>query len=62
MSVKEWLLLTVLSGFWGGSFFFIKIALVDLPPLTIVLSRVILAAIVLIIFVYSRGDKLSNSL
>lgn len=61
MRIKEWLLLMVLSGLWGGSFFFIKIALVDLPPLTIVLSRVILAAIVLTIFVSSRGQKLPTS-
>ena len=61
MRIKEWLLLIVLSGLWGGSFFFTKIALVDLPPLTIVLSRVILAAIVLTIFVSSRGQKLPTS-
>ncbi len=62
MRIKEWLLLIVLSGLWGGSFFFIKIALVDLPPLTIVLGRVTLAAIVLTIFVSSSGQKLPTSL
>ena len=61
MKPKEWLLLIILSVLWGGSFFFIKIALVDLLPLTIVLGRVSLAAIVLIAFVYLRGQNLPNS-
>lgn len=61
MKPKEWLLLVILSVLWGGSFFFIKIALVDLLPLTIVLGRVSLAAIVLIAFVYLRGQNLPNS-
>ena len=61
MKPREWLLLIILSVLWGGSFFFIKIALVDLLPLTIVLGRVSLAAIVLIAFVYLRGQNLPNS-
>jgi len=48
MGLSEWILLIVLSVLWGGSFFFIKIALKDLQPLTVVLSRVSIAAIALI--------------
>ena len=61
MKTREWLLLIFLSVLWGGSFFLIKVALLDLPPLTIVLSRVSLAAIVLTAFVYLRGQKLPTS-
>lgn len=47
MDGTSWLMLIVLSILWGGSFFFTEIALVDLPPLTLVLCRVMIAAIVL---------------
>lgn len=47
MSAQNWLLLIVLSLLWGGSFFFIELALTGLPVLTIVWSRVALAAVVL---------------
>ncbi|MBM3568606.1 MAG: DMT family transporter [Alphaproteobacteria bacterium] len=44
MSARAWLLLLLLSVVWGGSFICIKIAVVELPPLTVVLLRVALAA------------------
>ena len=44
MKPREWALLIVLSILWGGSFFFVEVALVDLPPLTLVLGRVGIAA------------------
>ncbi len=47
MSPYEWLLLTILSILWGGSFFFVGVAVEALPPLTIVTLRVFLAAIAL---------------
>ncbi|NJR48563.1 MAG: EamA family transporter [Leptolyngbyaceae cyanobacterium CSU_1_3] len=61
MNRKEWLLLVILSVLWGGSFFFIKVAVQDLPPLTIVWGRVGVAAIVLTLFVYWMGQKLPTS-
>ena len=45
MGTVEWLLLLVLSVLWGGSFFFNRIVLAELPPMTLVLGRVALAAI-----------------
>ena len=57
----EWLLLILLSLLWGGSFFFIEIALVDLPPLTIVLGRVGLASIVLLLYVRASGRAIPTS-
>lgn len=45
MGIREWTLLLVLSLLWGGSFFFVGVAVQDLPPLTIVALRVSLAAV-----------------
>jgi drug/metabolite transporter (DMT)-like permease len=47
MSPREWLMLISLSLLWGGSFFFTNVALQALPPLTLVVLRVGLAALVL---------------
>lgn len=47
MGPAEWLLLVALSVLWGGSFLFGKIALGELPPFTVVLLRVALAALAL---------------
>ncbi|WP_430470524.1 DMT family transporter [Thalassospira lucentensis] len=47
MDGKSWLMLIVLSILWGGSFFFTEIALVDLPPFTLVLCRVAIASLIL---------------
>lgn len=44
MGKSEWILLLVLSVLWGGAFFFSKIALAEIPPFTLVFSRVLLAA------------------
>lgn len=55
MNPYEWFLLVILSMFWGGSFFFIGIAVEALPPFTIVALRVSMAAIALIVTVYISG-------
>ncbi len=47
MTSGEWALLLVLSVLWGGSFFFNGLGLRAFPPLTLVLLRVGLAAIIL---------------
>ena len=47
MSSSQWLLLLLLALLWGCSFFFNAIILTALPPATLVLSRVMIAAIVL---------------
>lgn len=47
MTGADWLRLCLLSVLWGGSFFFVGVAAPALPPLTIVLVRVGLAALVL---------------
>ena len=47
MTVREWGLLALLSLLWGGSFFFVGVAVRELPPLTLVTLRVGLAAALL---------------
>lgn len=47
MSPVDWALLLALSILWGGSFFFVGVAVRELPPLTIVLLRVAIAALAL---------------
>jgi drug/metabolite transporter (DMT)-like permease len=47
MTPLEWGLLIALSLLWGGSFFFVGVAVQALPPFTIVALRVGIAAVVL---------------
>lgn len=47
MGPAAWMMLLGLSVLWGGSFFFTEIIIPELPPLTIVLSRVAIAALTL---------------
>ena len=47
MTPLEWGMLAALSLLWGGSFFFTGVALMELPPFTIVVLRVGIAAVVL---------------
>lgn len=54
----EWLLLIGLSILWGGSFFLYAVGLSELPPFTLVLGRVALAALVLLLVVYASGRRL----
>jgi drug/metabolite transporter (DMT)-like permease len=62
MNRIEWSLLLALSVLWGGSFFFSKVALAELPPLTLVLGRVSLAAIALNVIVFVAGYRMPRSL
>ena len=58
MHQRDWLLLVVLSILWGGSFFFVGAAERELPPMTIVLARVGLAALMLLPFVRLLGGAM----
>jgi len=49
MTTRDWTRLLALSLVWGGSFFYMAVALRGFPPLTIVLVRVALAAAALLI-------------
>ena len=51
MGPRVWIWLLSLSVLWGGSFFFAKVAIGELGPLTVVFARVALAALALDIVV-----------
>ncbi len=51
MDLRVWIWLLSLSVLWGGSFFFAKVAIGELGPLTVVFARVALAALALDIVV-----------
>ena len=55
MGLRVWIWLLSLSVLWGGSFFFAKVAIGELGPLTVVFARVALAALALdIVLVAAR--------
>ena len=55
-------MLITLSVLWGGSFFFVGVAVAELPPLTIVTLRVGLAAITLWVIVLIMGLRPPKSI
>ncbi len=61
MKLKNFLLLILLAALWGPSFLFIKVAVVEIPPLTLVLGRVGLAAVLLTVFLLVQGKSLPRS-
>ena len=61
MGLHEWGLIIILSILWGGSFFFVGIAVKEMPPFTIVLCRVALASIILLSVVHLKGDNMPSS-
>jgi len=61
MTLQAWVLLAALSVLWGGSFFFVEVALAGLGPLTVVLGRVGIAAVMLVAVVHALGLRLPSS-
>jgi len=55
IDTRDWSLLAALSVLWGGSFFFNGVVLRELPPFTLVLLRVALAAAILLPVLYGQG-------
>lgn len=62
MGAAEWRMLVALSVLWGATFFFVKVALADLPPFSIVLARVALAALALHVVVLAAGLRMPGRL
>lgn len=58
MTTCVWIWLLSLSVLWGGSFFFAKVALAELAPLTVVFCRVALAALALNFVLAISGKSL----
>ena len=59
MTREDWTILLILSVLWGGSFFFIEIALETVAPFTLVLIRVVLAVAMLWAFLLIRRERLA---
>lgn len=57
MGPIEWLMLVILSILWGGSFFFIELAIEGFQPFTIVFLRVGLAALMLHLIIRVKGQR-----
>src|SRR6266487_4962473 len=51
MKPKEYLVLFSLAALWGASFLFIKVAIADMTPLTLVAVRLVLGALGLLVIV-----------
>lgn len=54
LTPKVWALLLLLAVIWGGSFLFARIAVLEVPPTTLVFARVALAALALNLFLALR--------
>ena len=58
MKLHEWLMLFALSILWGGSFFFVGVAVQELPVLTIVVARVGIGAVALWMVLWVMGQRI----
>ena len=61
MTLMEWAFLLFLSVLWGGSFFFVGVAVAEVPPFTLVCLRVGLAALLLLVIVHAMGQRMPAS-
>jgi len=51
-------LLVLLALFWGSSYLFLKVAVSEIPPLTLIAARVTGAAVFLLVVLWLRGESL----
>lgn len=58
MTALEWTMLVALAIVWGGSFFFNGVAVRELPVFTVVVARVALAALILLLILRLRGERM----
>lgn len=62
MGPTEWSLLLLLSFCWGASYFFSKVIVQEVPPLTIVAVRVAIGAAALNLLLIAMGQRMPTSL
>lgn len=60
MRTKEYLVLFLLAALWGASFLFIKVAIADMTPLTLVAVRLIFGALGLLLVIPFRPSILKG--
>lgn len=58
MGPFEWAMLITLSLVWGGAYFFVGVIIDELPPMTIVFFRVLIAALALHVFFGLTGRRM----
>lgn len=61
MSARNWGLLLLLALLWSSSFFFYKVLVTALPPVTVVLGRLGLAAIAMHLWLWMQGQRMPMS-
>jgi drug/metabolite transporter (DMT)-like permease len=62
ISLRDWSLLLLLGLIWGASFFFVSVAVAEIPPLALVLFRVAIAAAALHFYLAARRISLAPAL
>jgi drug/metabolite transporter (DMT)-like permease len=62
MGPAEWGMLILLGAIWGGSFFFARVAVAEISPLTLVLLRVAIAGAALHLYLFLRGPSFALAL
>jgi drug/metabolite transporter (DMT)-like permease len=60
MKLKEYLVLFMLAALWGASFLFIKVAIEDMTPLTLVAVRLVLGSLGLLLVVPFKPSIMSQ--
>ena len=60
MGPTEWALLLLLASLWGSSFLFMKVAVQELPVLTVALGRIGLAALAMLLYIRLTGQRLPS--
>jgi drug/metabolite transporter (DMT)-like permease len=58
MGASEWAMLITLSLLWGASFFFNGVAVQSLPTFTVVVARVVIAAVILHLALRASGLRM----
>ncbi|WP_284734605.1 DMT family transporter [Sphingosinicella terrae] len=58
MGARDWATLILLAILWGGSFFFIDVAVGSVTPMSMVLARVVIAAAILLAILKATGRPL----
>ena len=61
LTAQGWILILMLGLIWGASFLFARIAVLEMPPLTLVFARVAIAAFVLNLFLMLKNNAFEHT-
>ena len=62
MDRDDYLLLALLAGIWGASFLFIKIAVQEIPPISMVFLRTLAAAVAVAVYMRMSGVSIRGAM